>query len=154
MFWFQRVIGLEDIVKVQSSNCSIQLYCSTGNVARTLVHTVLSRPWSADSKATEPLSRCYAAQWPCQCLCCLSMVFSICVDDVIFWLWWRLRGYVELLRAFLAARSLTQHLCLAVTQSLTWCCQQKEKKVIFNFSLEWCHWRHCSWNSHNVSLHS
>lgn len=54
------------------------------------VHTALSRPWSADNRATELLSRCYAAQWPCQCLCCLSMVFSIFVADVIFWLWWRL----------------------------------------------------------------
>ena len=53
---------------------------------------------------------------------------------------------------FLAARSLTQHLCLAVTQPFTWCCQQKEKKDIFNFSLEWCHWGYCSWNSHHFPL--
>lgn len=44
-------------------------------------------------------------------------MFSICVDDVIFFEhgegW---RGCIELLWAFLAARSLTQHICLAVTQ--------------------------------------
>lgn len=49
-----------------------------------------SRPWSAKNRATQRLSRCYAAQWPCCCLLCLSMVFSIFVDDVIFWLWRRL----------------------------------------------------------------
>lgn len=87
-----------------------------------------------------------AAQWPCRCLCCLSMVFSIRVDDVIFSCAEGWRGYIELYWAFLAARSLTQHLCLAVTQPFTWCCQQKEKDI-FNSSLEWCHWGYCSWNS-------
>lgn len=56
----------------------------------TLVETAPSRPWSAENRATECSSRCYAAQWPCQSLCCLSMVFSIFVDDVRFWLWKRL----------------------------------------------------------------
>lgn len=130
---------------ILASNQSRHIYCS---VTCTLVHAALSRPRSADSSRAERLSRCYAAQWPCRCLCCLSMVFSICVDDVIFFFYcaecWR--GYIELLRAFLAARSLTQHLCLPVTQSRTWCCQQKEKDT-FNSSLEWCHWRYCSRNS-------
>lgn len=80
--WFQQVIRKYILVT------RVYKYSAAQAMWHTDLSTLLSH--DPDLLISECLSRCYAAQWPCQCLCSLSMVFSIFVADVIFWLWWRL----------------------------------------------------------------
>lgn len=78
-------------------NCSITTKTSV-EICNTqfgqCAHTVLSTPSTQDpdllTAEQQCLSRCYAAQWPWLSLCCLSVVFSISMDDVIFECGWRL----------------------------------------------------------------